>query len=198
MYTRREKEIEAMKELIISTAKEIIAEEGFDKLSIRKIAGKIEYSPSIIYHYFKDKDEILNNVMRSGYVKIVNAVSQTYTENLAPIEKLKKMMINYIEEALKMSDEFLAAQINKSPQAIKHTSYLYRGASKEKTALMILRKCLKEVHADMDDDQAELKAQVIVSSVIGMICKLIIEKDIDDNQRQRLIDCFIEDVVIKI
>lgn len=198
MYTRREKEIEAMKELIISTAKEIIAEEGFDKLSIRKIARKIEYSPSIIYHYFKDKDEILNNVMRSGYVKIVNAVSQTYTENLAPIEKLKKMMINYIEEALKMSDEFLAAQINKSPQAIKHTSYLYRGASKEKTALMILRKCLKEVHADMDDDQAELKAQVIVSSVIGMICKLIIEKDIDDNQRQRLIDCFIEDVVIKI
>lgn len=198
MYTRREREIEAMKELIISTAKEIIAEEGFDKLSIRKIAGKIEYSPSIIYHYFKDKDEILNNVMRSGYVKIVNAVSQTYTENLTPIEKLKKMMINYIEEALKMSDEFLAAQINKSPQAIKHTSYLYRGASKEKTALMILRKCLKEVHADMDDDQAELKAQVIVSSVIGMSCKLIIEKDIDDNQRQRLIDCFIEDVVIKI
>ncbi|WMJ78745.1 MULTISPECIES: TetR/AcrR family transcriptional regulator [unclassified Sedimentibacter] len=197
MYTRREREIEAMKELIISTAKDIIAEEGFDKLSIRKIAGKIEYSPSIIYHYFKDKDEILNNVMKSGYTKIVNAVSKTYNENLTPIEKLKKMMKNYIEEALKMSDEFLAAHMDQSSQVTKHTSYMYRGASKEKNALMVLCKSLKEVH-DIDDEQAELKAQVIVSSAIGLICKLIIEKDIDDNQKQRLIDCFIEDVVIKI
>ena len=124
MVTRREKEIEAMKELIISTAKEIIAREGFDNLSIRKIANKIEYSPSIIYHYFKDKEEIVNIVMRRGYMKIVNAVYAADMENLAPRERLKRMTINYIEEALKMPDEFLAAQINQSPQAHKHTSYL--------------------------------------------------------------------------
>lgn len=62
---------------MISAAREIIAKEGFDNLSIRKIAKKIEYSPSIIYHYFKDKDDILNSVMKSGYMKIVNAVSKS-------------------------------------------------------------------------------------------------------------------------
>jgi len=50
MVTRREKGIEAMRKLIISTASEIIAEEGLDNLSIRKIAKKIEYSPSVIYN----------------------------------------------------------------------------------------------------------------------------------------------------
>lgn len=198
MVTRREKEIEAMKELIISTAKEIIAREGFDNLSIRKIANKIEYSPSIIYHYFEDKEEIVNAVMRRGYMKIVSAVSISDAENLTPTEKLRKMTRNYIEEALKMPDEFLAAQLNQSPQALKHTSYLYTGASKEKPALMALYKCLKDIYMDADDEQIELKSQIIAASTMGVIIKLIIEKDIGEEQRQKLINYFIEEMILKI
>lgn len=198
MYTRRKREIEAMRELIISATKEIIAMEGFENISIRKIANKIEYSPSIIYHYFKDKDEILNSVMKSGYMKIVSAVTKSDCEDLTPTEKLKRMTKDYIEEALKMPDEFLAAQINRSPQALKHTSYLYKGASKEKSALMALCKCLKGIHSNTDDSQIELKAQMIAVSTMGMILKLIIERNISDEQRQILINCFIEDVVLKI
>lgn len=198
MVTRREKEIEAMKELIISTAKEIIAREGFDNLSIRKIANKIEYSPSIIYHYFKDKEEIVNIVMRRGYMKIVNAVYAADMENLAPRERLKRMTINYIEEALKMPDEFLAAQINQSPQAHKHTSYLYKGASKEKPALGALYNCIKEIYRDADDEHIELKAQIIAASTMGLIIKLVLEKNIGEEQRQNIINYFIEEVILKI
>ena len=198
MHKRREREIEAMRELIIYAAKEIIAKEGFDNLSIRKIANKIEYSPSIIYHYFKDKDEILNTVMKIGYMKIINAVSKSDTENLAPADKLKKMTKDYIAEALKMPEEFMAAQLNQSPQALKHTSTLYSGASKEKPALIELGKCLKGIYSSIDDDQIELKSQMIAVSTLGLIMKLIVEKDLDDEQRQKLINGFIEEVVIKI
>ncbi len=198
MVTRREKEIEAMKELIISTAKEIIAREGFDNLSIRKIANKIEYSPSIIYHYFKDKEEIVNIVMRRGYMKIVNAVYAADMENLAPRERLKRMTINYIEEALKMPDEFLAAQINQSPQAHKHTSYLYKGASKEKPALGALYNCIKEIYRDVDDEHIELKAQIIAASTMGLIIKLVLEKNIGEEQKQNIINYFIDEVILKI
>ena len=53
---RRKREIEEMRELILKAASEIMSSDGFDKLSIRKIARKIEYSPSIIYHYFDNKE----------------------------------------------------------------------------------------------------------------------------------------------
>ena len=43
MYKRREREIESMRELIITAAKEIITKEGFDNLSIRKIANKSKW-----------------------------------------------------------------------------------------------------------------------------------------------------------
>jgi len=198
MVTRREKEIEAMRELILNTAKEIITEEGIDNLSIRKIAKKIEYSPSVIYNYFKDKEEIVNTIMRRGYMKIVNAVSASDLENLPPREKLAEMSKNYIEEALKMPDEFLSVQVNQTPQVLKHTSYLYKGAAKEKPALAALFNCLRGIYKDAEYEQIELKAQIIAASTMGLILKLIVEKDIEEDQKQRLIDCFIKEIILKI
>lgn len=197
---RREREIEEMKELILLAASEIIASEGFDKLSIRKIAKKIEYSPSIIYHYFKDKEEILNNVMQRGYKKIVSAVSSVTMESNSPEERLIQMTKNYIKAALNMPDEFMAAQLNQSKSALKHTASLFKGASKEKPALSVLYQCLQGIYKDKDIDEntIELTAQMIVVSTLGLIFKLIIEKDIGDEQRERLINFYSKEIVLRI
>lgn len=197
---RREREIEEMRELILLAASDIIASEGFDKLSIRKIAKKIEYSPSIIYHYFNDKEEILNNVMQRGYKKIIMAVSSVNMENNPPEERLIQMTKNYIKAALNMPDEFMAAQLNQSKAALKHTSSLFKGASKEKPALSELYQCLQEIYKDKDIDEnaIEITAQMIVVSTLGLIFKLIVEKDIGDEQREKLINFYSNEIVLRI
>jgi len=197
---RREREVKEMKELILSATSDIIASEGFDKLSIRKIAKKIEYSPSIIYHYFNDKEEILNVVMQRGYEKIVSAVSSMKIESSTPEEKLIQMTQNYIKVALSMPEEFMAAQLNQSEMALKHTSSLFKGASKEKPALSSLYQCLKEMYKDKDIDEStiELTAQMIVVSTLGLIFKIIIEKDISDEQRDDLISFYSNEIVLRI
>lgn len=197
---RRQREIEEMRELILSAASSIISDEGIDKLSIRKIAKKIEYSPSIIYHYFNDKEEILNNIMQRGYKKIVSAVSSVELKNSSPEERLVKMTKNYIMTALKMPDKFMAAQLSKSEEALKHTSSLFKGAAKEKPALSSLFQCLKDIYKnkEIDDDTIELTAQVIAVSTLGLIMKIIVEKDIGEEQRKRLIDYYSEDIVLRI
>jgi AcrR family transcriptional regulator len=70
---RKERDRDERRELILNAANEIIKEEGIDHLSVRKIANKIEYSPSIIYHYFKDKDDIISHLMKKSYKKITDA-----------------------------------------------------------------------------------------------------------------------------
>lgn len=199
---RREREIEEMKEHILLAAIDIAASEGFDKLSIRKIAKKIEYSPSIIYHYFKDKEEILNNIMQRGYKKIELSVSSVKMENNSPEERLIQMTKNYIKAALNMPDEFMAAQLNQSKSALKYTSSLFKGASKEKAALSVLYECLQEIYKDkdidIDENTIEVTAQMIVVSTLGLIFKLIIEKDIDDEQRERLINFYSKEIVLRI
>ncbi|QQK07292.1 TetR/AcrR family transcriptional regulator [Miniphocaeibacter halophilus] len=46
---RRENEKEKMRKLILNASVKIILEEGYDKLSMRKIADRIEYSATTIY-----------------------------------------------------------------------------------------------------------------------------------------------------
>ncbi len=197
---RRQREKEEMKELILQAASDIVGTEGIDKLSIRKIAKKIEYSPSIIYHYFKDKDEILNSVMQRGYRKIITAVSSANVEGNSPEERLRKMTRNYIEAALKMPDEFMAAQLSDSKEALNHTSSLFKGASRKKPDLSALYKCLEEIYRDteIDENTIEITSQMIAVSALGLIIKLILEKDIDNEQRNHLIHFFCNEIVLRI
>ncbi|TCL57694.1 TetR family transcriptional regulator [Kineothrix alysoides] len=67
---RRDIEKAEMKKKIKDAAIELIEQEGYEKLSIRKIAAKIEYSPTTIYLYYKDKAEIITDMSSDLYHKI--------------------------------------------------------------------------------------------------------------------------------
>lgn len=200
MEKRRERAKEEMIEKIIGATIEIVSEEGFEGISIRKIANKIEYSPSIIYHYFKDKDEIFNEVMKRGYGKILKAIGSVNYLSDSAEDRLKNMTRNYIEAALNMPEEFMAAQLNQSEQALKHTASLFKGAAKEKQALSVLYENIKELNKnqDIDDSELELVSQIIVVSIFGLIIKLIIEKNIGEEQRIKLVNYFINEELIKL
>jgi len=52
---------------IISTAKDIARREGWQAVSIRKIAEAIAYSAPIVYEYFDSKDVLLNEIRSEGF-----------------------------------------------------------------------------------------------------------------------------------
>lgn len=194
---RKEREREEMRELILKAAGEIIAAEGIESLSVRKIANRIEYSPAIIYHYFKDKDEIINHQMQRGYQKIINALLEVQVPGDDPEERLRGLTRNYIKVALKMPDEYKAVQLNDSPAILEYTASMFKGASKTKPALKILYQCLKDIYKDkeVDDSSLELTAQIIAASSLGLIAKLIIEKNLEEEQKQKLIEHYIKCIV---
>lgn len=192
---RKEREKLEMQELILNAASEIFKTEGLDKLSIRKIASKIDYSPAIVYHYFEDKEDIISHMMRRGYGKIVEGLTSVPSYEDTPEKKLKAMTRQIIHMALKMPEEYSAVQLNTSPGVLQHTASLFKGAAHKKPALEILFKCLKDIYTDMDDDKLELTAQIIWTSTFGIIMKLIIEKDLSEEQQNNLIEHHIKCII---
>lgn len=67
---RREREKEALRTRILEAARDIVSEQGLDALSMRAIAERIEYSPATIYLYFRDKDELMREVVRTGFERM--------------------------------------------------------------------------------------------------------------------------------
>ena len=63
---RQERDREAVRRAILDAARELFVAEGYQNVSIRKIAERIEYSPAAIYGYFPSKDDIFFALAEEG------------------------------------------------------------------------------------------------------------------------------------
>src|ERR1700755_339319 len=92
---RKEKQKHDIKKLILDASVKLFVEEGFGNVTIRKIADLIEYSPTTVYLYFKDKDEIYAALHDIGFQMMAD-----FNRNLAsinnPLLRLHKMGENYL------------------------------------------------------------------------------------------------------
>lgn len=197
--TRRERDARKMKDDILAAARDISNQEGFASISIRKIAQKIEYTPSIIYHYFSSKEDILEQLLESGYLKLTTALASSKMISDDPEDILSTMTRTYIEEALKIPEEFAIVHTDSSPNVIKHTSFLFKGASEKRKAIQLIKKCIIDMHQKegWEEEKVELTAQSIAAATMGLALKIIVEKNLDEAQKKRIIDYFSDEIVIR-
>ncbi len=80
---------------IIAASLDIVKEEGWAALSMRKIADKIEYTAPIIYEYFSNKDAILQELTRTGYLKLAKQMEDAANLFTEPERQLEAMWLAY-------------------------------------------------------------------------------------------------------
>ncbi|MCL6459475.1 MAG: Flp pilus assembly complex ATPase component TadA, partial [Gorillibacterium sp.] len=181
---------EEIRQMILDVARKVIAEEGIAGLSIRKITSLIDYSPAIIYHYFKDKHEIVETIVNEGYGRILATISQVDTNEFEPELEIKQAFTAYIKAALSAPEEYKAVMLNDDPAIIKKTGVLEQGVTSDRATLQRLQHALQRGidQGRFSPGDTELTAQVIWSSTYGLLIRLMIEKDIGPAQIDRLID----------
>ena len=83
---RRARAKENLRRAILDAARELFATEDYHAVSMRRIAEKIEYSPTAIYLHFKDKEDILFALINEGFTELNARLSAVRIEN--PVERL--------------------------------------------------------------------------------------------------------------
>lgn len=71
---RHDRERHAVREAILTAARDLFVSEGYAHVSIRKIAERIEYSPAAIYSYFPGKDDIFFALAAEGFQRLDAAI----------------------------------------------------------------------------------------------------------------------------
>lgn len=84
---RHERERVAVSRAILDAARELFVAEGYQHVSIRKIAEKIEYSPAAIYSYFPSKDDIFLALAEEGFRMLFAPGGEMAIAD--PIEKIR-------------------------------------------------------------------------------------------------------------
>ena len=93
---RREREKSETRDKILDAARELFISEGFDGVSMRKVAEKIEYSPTAIYVHFADKQELFQELCHQDYARLAQ-VFQSSVMSTDPVERLKQIGAIYID-----------------------------------------------------------------------------------------------------
>ncbi len=90
------REKQELKALILKTAIDIYLSEGYDAVSIRAIADKIDYSPATIYLYFKDKKSIWLAISNYGFSLFGQKLAECMVEQ-DRFERMRIMGYKYLE-----------------------------------------------------------------------------------------------------
>lgn len=80
---------------ILEASLKIVKEEGWQALSMRKIADVIEYTAPIIYEYFSNKEAILLELTRQGYLKLSKQLQEAKDKHTSPALQLEEMWLTY-------------------------------------------------------------------------------------------------------
>lgn len=80
---------------ILEASLDIVKEEGWQSLSMRKIADKIEYTAPIIYEYFANKEAILKELTKKGYYLLTEKLTEAKNTCTDPSQQLEAMWLAY-------------------------------------------------------------------------------------------------------
>ena len=171
---RRERDKRKMQELVLKAAMKLFLKEGFEKVTIRKIAEEIEYSPATIYLYFRDKDEILYALHEKGFEEL-NSRQQNVLSIKDPLLRLKKHAQAYISFALEMREYYDLMFIMWSPtRKIKEDDEWSVGKRSYELLKENIRQCMEAGY--LAKDNLEVVAFSFWAHVHGMVSLIIRER----------------------
>lgn len=124
-----------LKEKILEAAYQLFIQNGYEIVSIRNIAKIIEYSPSTIYLYYRDKTELFYDIQK----KLFREYSQMLTSKLSPIEdpfeKFRKMADITIQFAIEKPEVYYFMYLQEEPKKPKEGSSVWNIGTQSRTLL---------------------------------------------------------------
>ena len=103
---RRLRQKEEVRSSILATAWQVVKDEGWQSLSIRKIADAIEYSVPVIYDHFENKEAIMLEFARDGFRLLSKRIQKAKEKSNDPAEQLRTIADTYWNFAFKNKEHY--------------------------------------------------------------------------------------------
>nr|BFE83986.1 hypothetical protein GCM10020093_065870 [Planobispora longispora] len=96
IQARRERERAQREELIITAARELAEAEGWEAVTVRRLAERVEYSQPVLYSHFKGKDAIMTAVALEGFADLAAELRAARTAAPDPAGALARIGAAYL------------------------------------------------------------------------------------------------------
>ncbi len=171
---RKARQKRFLRQEILDAASELFVREGFEHVSMRRIADKIEYSPTTIYLYFKDKAELLEQLCHDTFSRLINHLTKIHEQPGDPLERLKRGLVAYIRFGLENPQHYRVVFMMPPPEGFDKAKHL-RPDSPGIQSFDFLRRCVFDCISagKLQAEDAELVSQTLWCGVHGLTSLLI-------------------------
>jgi AcrR family transcriptional regulator len=112
---RQERDRETVRRAILDAARELFVHEGYQNVSMRKIAERVEYSPAAIYGYFPSKDDIFFALAEEGFRLLCGEIGAPEDlDRLAPLDQVRAAMWRVYEFSVEHPQYFALMFVDRS------------------------------------------------------------------------------------
>ena len=188
---RREREKKALKQEILRAARDLFVQDGYENVSMRRIAEKIDYSPTTVYLHFIDKADLLFHICEETFAKLVVQGENLLAHKIDPLAKLKMFGHAYIEFGLRHPDHYrLTFMVQHEPDELKGR---YENSMGHR-AFELLRSCVEECIAQGVFRRLDLNltSQALWAGVHGITSLLIARPDFPWTEKDQTIDLLVD------
>jgi AcrR family transcriptional regulator len=192
---RRSRQKESTRQEILDAARDLFVGEGYDNVSMRKIAEKIEYAPGTIYLYFKDKAEILDTLCQQTFEKLRARMDAIQKDPGNPVEGLRRGLRTYVQFGLDNPNHYIVTFVlAKSRPGAHQGSGAQAGIACFDCLRGTVRKCIEGGYINGGD--VEDTAQAIWTAIHGVTSLLVSKCEFPFVEHTRLIERLI-DILVK-
>jgi AcrR family transcriptional regulator len=179
---RRDREKHELRDSILDAARTLFAEQGYEAVTMRKIAEKIEYSPTAIYFHFKDKQSLLRELCDTDFGALAHEF-QKIARIDDPIDRLRHIGRAYVGFAIEHPNHYRLMFMTPHPAAIRAEDSRIARGNPEEDAYAFLRATVAAAIAGArlrpELSDADLVSQMVWSGTHGVV-SLQIAKCNDD------------------
>ena len=165
---RRVREREEIRGKILDAARDLFVAEGYDAVTMRRIADRIEYSPTAIYFHFRDKEALLKELCQADFLSLAQQF-MAMKEISDPVEKLKATGMAYLRFGLEHPNHYRLMFMTPHPPVEPENE---RG-NPEEDAYAFLKAIVSEAFAKKrfktEYKDVELISQVVWAGVHGVV-----------------------------
>lgn len=165
---------EAQRKRILAAARELFASEGYEAVSMRKIARMIDQSPTTIYLYFRDKRELVTCISEEFFAHLVAALQEEVeaAAGHGPREALGRGLRCYIRVALAYPSHYRAGLLN--PMPIGEAREVEQGAMSKAAQSFLVGAVARVLPPGTPPEQVAATANACWAALHGLVAVLII------------------------
>ena len=176
LAARRERERFEVREKILDATRTLLATHGYDGVTMRKIAEAIEYSPTVIYSHFKDKQALIDALLELDYAAL-GAELRTLLDEPDALKRLRKLAGRFANFALEHPDHYRVIAMTTVP-GVKYPRLVSEHVEDEPCdpyglALHTISEAIDQGRLRAELDDAELVTQTFVSGIHGVVSMYI-------------------------